>query len=330
MTSQPQEERRPQAAPLPRKRGELGYQEGTSEQDHSRSSSPDVVLPPRHPADRGPEQGSTAGVPAGTPPLVTDAGTGPSSSTSDVSSTINSVSATKRKGHLRGLFKCRNENKPPSKIGGITSLTFWKFALHLLMLGGTIVIWVFTTKLILRSQDKQIPLPTTILVHVIFSIATLAQLLLLERRIFRMRAERHSHLHPGEVLPSFRNGQTLPNDTIAFAPWNRPPLPTYAAVLAESGIRGTGDVEDHVIAQAPPPAYGNTRGSTFLLSGFLSEEVRLQRPASVHSTSSGFDRPKSYQSQDDEWEVIRDADRAIRLEETLASLERSASRTSRA
>lgn len=326
--SQPQEEQRPQAAPLPRKRGEIGYQEGASEQEQGRSSTPDVVLPPRHPADRDSEQGSTAG----TTPAVTDAGTGPSSSTSDVTSTINSVAATKRKAHLLGFFKCKNENKLPQRIGGIASITLFKFALHLLLLGGTIVVWVFTTKLILRMRtpDKQIPLPTIIFVHLIFSVASLAQLFLLERRIFRMRAERYNHLHPGEVLPSFRLPQTLPNDTIALAPWNRPPLPTYAAVLAQSGIRGTGDVEDHVIAQQPPPAYGNTRGSTFLLSGFLNEELRVQRPASVHSVSSRHDRPKSYHSQDEEWEVIRDADRALRLEETLTRLERSGSRSSRA
>jgi len=328
--SRPQEERRPQAAPLPKKRGEIGYQEGTSEQEQSRSSSPEVVLPARHPADRDTEQGSAAGTPAGVQSSATGAGPGPSSSTSDTTSTIDSVSEAKRKGHLLGLFKCGGKNKPPPKIGGITSNTLFKFTLQVLTMSGTIVAWVFTTKLLqqMRFQDKKIPATSIIFMHVIFGIAILSQVFLLERRIFRMRAERYSHLHPGEFLPRFRNRETLPDDIISFSPWNRPPLPTYAAVLAQSG-RGTGDVEDHVIAQQPPPTYGNTRGSTFLLSGFLNENLRLQRPASVHSASSIPDRPKSYQSRDIEWEVIRDADRAMRLEETLAILERSASHSSR-
>ena len=126
---------------------------------------------------------------------------------------------------------------------------------------------------------------------------------------------------------------------MGFAPWNRPPLPTYAAALAQSGV-GTGDVEDNIIAIPPPPAYGNTRGSTLLLSGFLSDALRAQRPRSNGSVQSQpsqrssqrssrstrsnrdeEDRPKSYMSTDPEWEARCDADRALVLEETLARLE---------
>ena len=134
---------------------------------------------------------------------------------------------------------------------------------------------------------------------------------------------------------------------IAFAPWNRPPLPTYAAAIAQSGV-GTGDVEDNIIAIPPPPAYGNTRGSTLLLQGFLSDALRAQRPRSSGSMQSWVnvrrseglrggedeqDRPKSYVSTDSEWEARLDADRALVLEETLARLEegnaRSGSRAER-
>ena len=104
-----------------------------------------------------------------------------------------------------------------------------------------------------------------------------------------------------------------------------------------------------MIAVVPPPAYGNTRGSTFLLSGFLRESLRAQRPVSVHSQTSqaqsqlgrsrsgdgdlergegvgaGVDgersRPVSYQTIDEEWEVIQDMGRAMILEETLTTLE---------
>jgi hypothetical protein len=147
-------------------------------------------------------------------------------------------------------------------------------------------------------------------------VVLFSQLLFLDRWTFTLRAERYAYLHPGGVLPTSR--QSSPNDTrMGFAPWNRPPLPTYAATLAASGY-GTGDVEDHIIAAPAPPAYGNTRGSMLLLSGFLRDSLRAQRPRSERSDS---ERPKSYASRDDEWEEIRDAERAVKLEETLATLE---------
>jgi len=119
---------------------------------------------------------------------------------------------------------------------------------------------------------------------------------------------------------------------MGFSPWNRPPLPTYAAALAQSGV-GTGDVEDHLIAAPPPPAYGNTRGSTFLLSGFLRDSLRAQRPVSAQTQASQInqpamversERPISYVSVDEDWEEVQNAERARRLEETLSTLERPA------
>ena len=116
------------------------------------------------------------------------------------------------------------------------------------------------------------------------------------------------------------------------APWLRPPLPTYAAAIASSGV-GTGDVEDAEIAQPPPPAYGQTRGSTLILAGFLRNSLRAQareyeddRP----STTSGCgDRPISFVSHDEEWEARRDADRERRIEEALAALENTRAVVSR-
>lgn len=332
-----EEEQRTRAGPLPRKRGEIGYVEEVDRQEQSRSSSPEVVLPPRHPADRDVEHGAT--VDATQAPASTQtpaAGTPPdhssSISTSDAASSVDSASAAKQKGrHLLSLFKCKHKHKPPPKIGGIVLSTLVKFITQVLVFCGTIVGWVFTTRFLdeMRERgDGRLPggASSTIFMHIVFGIASLGQILLLERRIFRIRAERYNHLHPDQ-LPSFRNRHTVSEDIIALSPWNRPPLPTYAAVLAQSG-RGTGDVEDHIITQQPPPAYGNTRGSTFLLSGYLNENLRLQRPPSVHSASSMPERPRSYVSRDEEWEAIQDADRARRLEETLARLERSASRSS--
>jgi hypothetical protein len=93
-------------------------------------------------------------------------------------------------------------------------------------------------------------------------------------------------------------------------------------------------VEDAAIAPPPPPAYGKTRGSTLLLAGYLRNSLRAQarqyeedRRASGMSMSARSDRPVSFVSQDEEWEVRRDADRARRIEEALAALENNATRT---
>ncbi|KAI5893999.1 uncharacterized protein SCHCODRAFT_02576464 [Schizophyllum commune H4-8] len=127
----------------------------------------------------------------------------------------------------------------------------------------------------------------TVFVHVAFCLATLGQVLVLERRVFALRAERWAYKHPGEILPvahGRRRGR-FGGGSLPIAPWHRPPLPTYASVVADSGAR-TGDVEDEIIAAPPPPAYGHTRGSTLLLSGFLRESLRAQRPPSQHSQRS--------------------------------------------
>jgi len=163
-------------------------------------------------------------------------------------------------------------------------------------------------------------------IHIAFAAVLIVQFIFLERRIFRLRAERYSTLHPGEILPTTRRFLVGGAANIPFTPWNRPPLPTYAAALAQSGV-GTGDVEDHLIAAPPPPAYGNTRGSRMILTGYLRDSLRAQRPVSGQSQmTQRLDengRPASYVSKDEQWEEIQDADRARRLEEALARLERS-------
>lgn len=114
------------------------------------------------------------------------------------------------------------------------------------------------------------------------------------------------------------------------------PYLQYAAVLMESGV-GTGDVEDNQIAVAPPPAYGNTRGSTLILSAFISDDFQvpsrlaheargertsLATVASVESNkTSNKSRPMSYITVDSEWDARCDMSRATYLAETLARLE---------
>ncbi|KAJ7158633.1 hypothetical protein C8R46DRAFT_1109744 [Mycena filopes] len=336
-------ESRPQAGPLPRKRGEIGFSEDMlrEAEEASRSGTPTAALPERHPEDRG----------AAAVPPAADASSRAGSSESEVapstapsvttlaSTSTDSISKKKR------LLHFLKPKKVPS-YGGLRLTTLLLFAIQVCLFCGTIVGWYFSISRITRgtassssadsqSDDSQSTNPlgnssTQIFIHVVFGVATLVQLLFLERRVFRLRAERYSFVHPGEILPSARRRQ-MGDPSLGYSPWNRPPLPTYAAALAQSGA-GTGDVEDHLIAAAPPPAYGNTRGSTMLLSGFLRDSLRAQRPVSAQtqatlrpmSQRSDRGRPISYVSVDEDWEEVQNAERARRLEETLLTLERPA------
>jgi len=312
------EERRPQADPLPSKRGEIGYVEGIHSlaRAQQRDSAEITSLPARHPADRDQPAAADGSTTPGSenPPTPSP----PTSSPEDVPSSPTSM--TKSSSILKFL-------KPKTvSFGGVQSTTLLIFSIQFIVFAGTIVAWVFLTKVferIFSTGGNGANLSSTIFVHVVFVIVVIFQLIFLERRLFRLRGERYSYLHPGEILPRHRTMPSSPESAIAFAPWNRPPLPTYAATLAQSGV-GTGDVEDHLIAAPPPPAYGNTRGSTLLLQGYLRASLRAQRPLSAQSQTppqTADERPLSYVSRDDEWSDMENADRARRLEETLNRLE---------
>ncbi|KAK0202039.1 hypothetical protein DFS33DRAFT_1386327 [Desarmillaria ectypa] len=291
-------EQRPEAGPLPVKRGEFGFiEELHGQREQARATTPISTLPIRHPADRDV-----------VPDIIaTPANPTPSSPSSDNPS-------WSRKPFL--TFWKRN-----TTFGGVQLRTLLAFLAQLFLLIGTISAWVAAAQYLSRAAaGGPMANSSVIFVHVIVAVGVLGQLLFLERRIFRLRAERYAFLHSGEVLPTSRR-RTSVSTSMSYAPWHRPPLPTYAAALAQSGV-GTGDVEDHIIAAPPPPAYGNTRGSTLLLSGFLRDSLRAQRSISVHSS-----RPLSYVSRDEQWEAVQDAERARKLEETLARLERPTSYT---
>ncbi|KAG6866193.1 hypothetical protein C0991_007743 [Blastosporella zonata] len=309
-----------QAESLPLKAGEIGYVEGAM--DGVRSPSPEVNLPARHPADRD----NSISLDPPIPSAPSTALGSPSTSTLVSSESNNSTSK-------RSKVLCFFKTKKIPAVLGLRLTTLVIFFVQLVAIGATIAGWAILVRTAARNTPDGFN-TTAIFIHVVFSIAVLAQLVMLERRLFRLRAERFTYLHPGQILPSSRIGR-LGEPGIAFSPWNRPPLPTYAAALAQSGV-GTGDVEDHLIAAPPPPAYGNTRGSTLLLSGFLRNSLRAQRPSSgqsrpmsVHSEMGHRDeRPVSYISRDEEWEARQDAERARQLEETLTRLERPLSRSS--
>ncbi|KAH9851672.1 hypothetical protein C2E23DRAFT_828628 [Lenzites betulinus] len=322
---------RPQAGPLPSKRGEIGYVEGVHNRGdiEAEASASTTSLPARHPADRAP---TPAAAGSSTPPTAAPRPPSPNGSTSTAGK--------------RSIISFFTPKRIPT-YGGLRLTSLALLAFQACLFGTTIAGWVLLAK---HMQKSQVPssspdddsssalsqVSSQIFVHVAFGMACIAELIFVERSVFRLRAERYAHVHPGEILPRTRRSQE-PAPGMAFAPWNRPPLPTYAAALAQSGV-GTGDVEDNIIAIPPPPAYGNTRGSTLLLAGFISDALRSQRVrnsagSAASRASRGSrglapatarepgDRPKSYMSTDPEWEEICDADRALRLEETLAQLE---------
>lgn len=325
------EEVRPQAGPLPSKRGEIGYMEGSFQRDEEGGGSSSVVenMPARHPADREPSG-----------PTASTSGSSSDSNTQDGQATARPSSPSGSAGSMRSTGKHSfisflRPHKIPTYFG-LRATTLIIFFAQICLLGGTIAGWVLAAEHISTSSSNSSSSSDDnsndnnnntnifagsapiVFLHVAFAIVTLLELIFIERTIFRLRAERYCYLHPGEVLPtSFR--RTERSVPIGIAPWHRPPLPTYAAALAQSGV-GTGDVEDNIIAMAPPPAYGNTRGSTLLLANVINDTMRAHGRRESLSTVPES-RPMSYMSQDPEWEERVNADRAARLEETLARLE---------
>jgi len=329
MVPQTDSEQRLEAGPLPRKRGEIGFVDGVHDQLNLQPPPTAVLLSPRHPADRYSDVEAQITSPTTNIPITPVV---PQTSTANAPDTPNTAA---------------KKSKCLPTLGGVGLITWSIFGLQVLFVGGTIGAWVLAAHALNKNNsnsgaNSNIGGSTLVIfLHTIFTVALLVQLVFVERSIYRIRAERYSYLHPGEILPSVRIRGRLPAPFIAFAPWNRPPLPTYAAALAQSGV-GTGDVEDHLIAAPPPPAYGNTRGSRLLLQGHIRDSLRaqVQRPDSalsyINVVPPGEPDPMSYEQfvqalrdgqtqQSSEQEAARDdADRDRRRDETLAQLQSSA------
>lgn len=239
----------PQADPLPPKVGELGYEPSRAPVMVQIPLRDEVVLPARHPADRD--------EPA---PQITENQQLRSTSPSAPGANQNQAPSIKKSWSQR------------LSVGGISPLTLFRIFLLILFLGGTGAAWGIT---ILRfgsikngnpfgdsddngdnsnngddsnsnggnGQDAGSFNPASfsslVIIHISFTIVALVELLFLERSIFHARAERYIHVH------GMSRRVTLAAASMGIAPWNRPPLPTYAAALAETGV-GTGDVEDNL------------------------------------------------------------------------------------
>lgn len=221
----------PEAPPLPRKVGEIGYAPpAQGEPDMTEVDLNEPSLPARHPADRDHHPSSS------NPP-------NPSSSAGTTTT---------------------NEESQPKKDrlwspGGIRIQSYLQLLFLLGLIAGTGGAWWYIVRHLQDSapsnQDQgntttnSYGLSSTIFIHAAFSVVTFFELVFLERNIFQMRAERYMFKH-GMSPQARRAAQRAA--TLGIAPWNRPPLPTYAAALAESG-RGTGDVEDNLSTLSPYP-----------------------------------------------------------------------------
>jgi hypothetical protein len=286
---------RPQADPLPSKRGEIGYIDAAE-------PPTDILHPfnlhdlyPRHSVDR-----NHSPIPPDSDAVIPPA-------QSEVVSCPSSDAPITTKHGMLDFFKSQG----PPAFGGFRPHTLVIFAVQLTLLGGTVTAWVLVSKRLAITAEKNhqnlFGQPATIPVHIIFIVIVLVQLVLLERFLFRLREERYIYIHHGEILPRHRS-ISRSSTTSAIAPWNLLSLPTYAAALSRSGV-ATGDVEDHIIAVLPPPAYDNTRGSTCVLSRF-----------SRNSLSRECDRGGPV-SGDEQRDQVQDAERVRRLEETMDRLE---------
>lgn len=356
-SSGPVEPSRSEAEPLPRKVAEFGY---VSVPEPARlavnASTSDLQLNP-HPAEQ--RDG-----PPPTPSRVNHAPTlSAASSTTSLPMSVNSRKSSKVYRSFVNFIRGKSiSNKPMPMILGIELPTLVRLIFTIIMLIGVLVGWAITVLMISKHNQRTSGQNSDgsgnstpsfslnqdiIFIHTGFAIATLIVCILLERAIFMTRADRYAYTHPqdpeGFGTPRVgQRGRRVARGGVAFAPWNRPPLPTYANAV---GFRGTGDVEDAQIAAPPPPEYGNTRGSTLLLSTFFGS----QAPPGHTSSSSGGDgedprgRPVSYASRVSvrvtqperaasrmsSRTITEDAWRARRLEESLASLEGNAETANR-
>lgn len=276
----------PMAGPLPTKAGEIGFmppereenaEEGRSSMDGMNAAEADARNG-RHPADRS--QANLAGS---------------SSSSRNASRTTVNMPMPPKSVTSRIWTK---------KFGGVTVRAIVRFTVVLAIVIGTIVGWVFSAISVGHSSHNNNNNNSNnsnggggnnssispIFLHLLFAVVVIIELVLLERTLFRVRAERYAHKHPGEMLPLHRNAATaqIAARGMPLAPWNRPSLPSYAAAL---GFRGTGDVEDGLIAAPPPPAYGNTRGSTLLLTTLVQNRSRNSLSELRESNEEEYDSP---------------------------------------
>ena len=135
-------EQRPQAGPLPRKRGEIGFRESLHEQGEGPSNPQEPLeIPERHPADTSlPDISQTLS--SNDTPQATASEVRPSSPTSP------SVRKEQKK-HIFSLVRFRSLFTN-SKIGGITLALYFRFFAQIAVMAATLAAWVIIIKKIVR------------------------------------------------------------------------------------------------------------------------------------------------------------------------------------
>ena len=203
---------RPQADPLPTKRGEIGYRESlnppapSNAETGSEVTAQQNVVPARHPADRE------------LPPAPSGLGPSPITNASN-----NQSSARSRPSTSPPLtFRQRSTKR------GVRSSTIFLLVTQGSLLLLTIALWIILARLVLPSSVAGRQIGLNVCIHMTFVTCTVVQVVLLERVIFRYRAERYAMLHPGEIVPDLFNRGEQVSVRLALAPWNRPSLPTVS------------------------------------------------------------------------------------------------------
>jgi hypothetical protein len=161
-------EERPQAGPLPTKRGEIGYTEALLDQTQRAteegSAGPD--MPARHPADRDAPPPADAAQPSEDPDTLTDvplndsasaishaaAEGSPSTGIPAIGSTpVADATSTRSKKSIISFLKCRKA----LKIGGIRFITLVRFIVQCLFIAGGIAAWAVLAKEMASHANKQ-------------------------------------------------------------------------------------------------------------------------------------------------------------------------------
>ena len=206
----------PQADPLPTKRGEIGYRESFNRplsfnpEPESDTTAHDASTPARHPADREPQPASSQPEPS---PITNENGDQANPEVPPSSAPIFSFL------------------KPKFNKFGVRPSTIFLLVTQSSLLLVSIGLWIILARLVLPSSNAGRTAATGVFIHIAFVIGIIFQVVLLERLVFRYRAERYAALHPGEVIPDMFNRGEQVSTRLALAPWNRPPLPTVSLIL---------------------------------------------------------------------------------------------------
>lgn len=205
----------PQPGSPPTKRGELGYNESLNPPSTSNPepeadvTARDEPIPARHPADRD------------QPPPTPQPEQTPITSLNGNQPTVEPLSSST---FLSSLFR------PKVTKCGVRVSTILLLVTQGSLLLFTIAFWIVLSKVVLPSSNVGRMTAVSVFIHIAFIVCTIVQVVLLERLVFRYRAERYAMLHPGQIHPDvFSRGEQV-STRLALAPWNRPPLPTVRGI----------------------------------------------------------------------------------------------------